>query len=99
MHGLLLARVRDLGDGRQLELGGITDAAEVAVAHGVDSAITPYSAAVDCGLVDDLQLLVEVNPAAATGALVAQDLARHEVVGSLHTDADVALISAVRKVN
>eukprot|EP00415_Alexandrium_ostenfeldii_P002158 UN2158 len=74
--GLLLTWVRDLGDHRQFHLRPRhADAPEVAVTHSEDAAIAPHGVClVELGLVDDLQTLVEVNPAAATGALVAEHL-------------------------
>mmetsp|Transcript_72745 Transcript_72745/g.206447 ORF Transcript_72745/g.206447 Transcript_72745/m.206447 type:complete len:255 (+) Transcript_72745:306-1070(+) len=103
LHGvqrLLLAWVGDLGDRRHLEVGRVADAAQVAVAHGVDAAVAPGLAGVaGRGLVHDLQLLVEVDPAAAAGALVAEDLLGHEVVRGLDADADVGLRRAPREVD
>ena len=46
-----------------------------------------------------LHVLVEVDPAAAAGALVAKGLRRHEVVRRLHADADVLLVHAVRQLD
>eukprot|EP00414_Alexandrium_minutum_P001597 CAMPEP_0113822170 /NCGR_PEP_ID=MMETSP0328-20130328/2107_1 /TAXON_ID=39455 /ORGANISM="Alexandrium minutum" /LENGTH=538 /DNA_ID=CAMNT_0000790107 /DNA_START=31 /DNA_END=1648 /DNA_ORIENTATION=+ /assembly_acc=CAM_ASM_000350 len=99
VQGLLLARVGDLRDGRHLEVRRVADATEVAIAHGENAALAPDGTAVHRRLVDHLEVLVEVDPAATAWALVAQDLLGHEVVGGLHADADVGLRGAVRELD
>mmetsp|Transcript_25978 Transcript_25978/g.77391 ORF Transcript_25978/g.77391 Transcript_25978/m.77391 type:complete len:442 (+) Transcript_25978:429-1754(+) len=100
--GLLLARVGDLRDGRDRPvvrlLARLLDAAVVAVADREEGAVGPDAAALG-GLLGDLHELVEVDPAAAAGALLAEGLVRHEVVGGLHADADVLLVRAVRQLD
>ena len=46
-------------------------------------------------LLGDLQVLVEVDPATATRALLGERLGGHEIVRGLHADADVDLLSPV----
>mmetsp|Transcript_22230 Transcript_22230/g.60751 ORF Transcript_22230/g.60751 Transcript_22230/m.60751 type:complete len:239 (-) Transcript_22230:637-1353(-) len=99
--GLLLTWVRDLGDHRQFHLlPRHADAPEVAVTHSEDTAIAPDGVVrLDLGLLDNLQALVEVNPTAATRALVAEHLLGHEIVGGLDTDADVLGVALVWQTN
>mmetsp|Transcript_60920 Transcript_60920/g.132144 ORF Transcript_60920/g.132144 Transcript_60920/m.132144 type:complete len:296 (+) Transcript_60920:438-1325(+) len=100
MQRLLLAGVGDLGDEWQGALQRVPDAAVVAVAHCKDTAIAPGLPDLSsCWLKGDLQKLVEVDPATATGALVAEHLCRHEVVGCLDTDADIRLVRSIRQID
>mmetsp|Transcript_97285 Transcript_97285/g.274254 ORF Transcript_97285/g.274254 Transcript_97285/m.274254 type:complete len:320 (+) Transcript_97285:320-1279(+) len=95
VQGLLLTGVRDLGHRRHLPVRGRAQAAVVAIAHREDRAVAPDGAV----LLRDLHVLVEVDPAAAARALVAQCLRRHEVVGGLDADADVLHVRLVRHLN
>ena len=92
--GLLLTGIGDLRDRWHLPFPGLPDASVVAVAHREDGAISPNTATLG-RLHSDLQVLVEVDPATPTRALVGQGVLGHEVVGGLHTDANVGLISSV----
>mmetsp|Transcript_18146 Transcript_18146/g.39964 ORF Transcript_18146/g.39964 Transcript_18146/m.39964 type:complete len:241 (-) Transcript_18146:729-1451(-) len=92
--GLLLSRVGDLRYRWHLPVARLADAAVVAIAHRVDRAVRP-DLATQTGLLGDLQVLVEVNPATSTWALVRESLGRHEIVGGLHTNADIDLISSI----
>mmetsp|Transcript_39719 Transcript_39719/g.102870 ORF Transcript_39719/g.102870 Transcript_39719/m.102870 type:complete len:320 (-) Transcript_39719:216-1175(-) len=95
VQGLLLTGVRDLGHRRHLPIRRGTQAAIVAVAHSEDGAVAPDRAV----LLRDLHVLVEVDPAAAARALVAEGLRGHEVVGGLDADADVLHVRLVRQLN
>mmetsp|Transcript_16543 Transcript_16543/g.36573 ORF Transcript_16543/g.36573 Transcript_16543/m.36573 type:complete len:211 (-) Transcript_16543:575-1207(-) len=84
--GLLLSRVGDLGDGLDLISEGL-----VAIPNGKDGSISPDLAV----LGHHLQLLVDMDPLATSGALVGQALSArllHEVVGSLNSDAHVRVV-------
>mmetsp|Transcript_44451 Transcript_44451/g.91895 ORF Transcript_44451/g.91895 Transcript_44451/m.91895 type:complete len:317 (-) Transcript_44451:400-1350(-) len=94
MVGLLLTGIGDLRDGWHLPFSGLPDASVVAVTNREDGAISPNTATLG-RLHRDLQVLVEVDPATPTRALVGQGVLGHEVVGGLHTDANVGLISSV----
>ena len=79
MIGLLLTGIGDLRDGWHLPFSGLPDASVVAVAYREDGAISPNAATLG-GLHRDLQVLVEVDPAASTRALVGQGVLGHEIV-------------------
>mmetsp|Transcript_33080 Transcript_33080/g.53230 ORF Transcript_33080/g.53230 Transcript_33080/m.53230 type:complete len:367 (+) Transcript_33080:249-1349(+) len=91
---LLLSRVRDLRHRGHLEVWRLTDAAQVAVTHRIDGAVTPHCSALS-GLLHHLQVLVEVDPATPTRALVRERALGHEVVRGLHADANVGLVRTV----
>mmetsp|Transcript_66740 Transcript_66740/g.145000 ORF Transcript_66740/g.145000 Transcript_66740/m.145000 type:complete len:254 (+) Transcript_66740:254-1015(+) len=97
---LLLARVRDFWDRRDGPVIGLLvrglDTAVVAVANGVNSGVALLVRAPNLALLRlDSQIHVHENPAAATWSLGTEGLLGHEIVGSLHTDADVLLVGLV----
>mmetsp|Transcript_57477 Transcript_57477/g.173793 ORF Transcript_57477/g.173793 Transcript_57477/m.173793 type:complete len:210 (-) Transcript_57477:558-1187(-) len=103
-HGLLLTRVRDLGDRRDRpvfwRLARLGDAARVAVADGVDPRVALVVGGPDVALARlHRQRHVHEDPAAAAGALLAEGLLGHEVVGGLDADADILLVCAVLQFN
>jgi len=90
---LFLTGVGNLGDGGDtsaiLPLVGSTDAAKVTVTDLVNVTVTPDLTV----LLGDLELLVDVDPATATGTLIGENLLG-QVIGALfdaHADVDVVL--------
>merc|ERR1712004_913176 len=78
-----------------LKIWRLANATKIAVANGIDRAVAPHASAL-CGLLHHLHVLVEVNPTAATWALVAQHLLGHEVVRRLDANAHIRHVWATR---
>mmetsp|Transcript_2763 Transcript_2763/g.6304 ORF Transcript_2763/g.6304 Transcript_2763/m.6304 type:complete len:340 (+) Transcript_2763:288-1307(+) len=83
MCRLLLTGVGDLGDRLYLIRKSL-----IAIPNSKDLPVAPDLAV----LGDHLQALVHMDPLAAAGSLVRKHLLRHEIIGRLHTNADVGLI-------
>jgi len=108
MECLLFTRIGDLRDGWQRPVGGIliavADAAIIAVTHGIDISSSVHLATTFIfgdirWLQGDLHVEVHVDPTATARSLVTEGLLRHEVIGSLHTHANVDEVSLIWQLN
>merc|ERR1712085_122015 len=98
VQGLFLARVGNLRDRRHLEVRWLADASKVTVAHSKDLPVGPHVSAL-CGLLHDLHVLVEVDPATSTWALVAEHALGHEIIRRFHANANVFDVCFLRQLD
>merc|ERR1719183_2632874 len=100
MHGLLLARVRDLRNWWHDPIAWVSDAAVIAISDRKKCSVRihfadtfPWS-----WLFGDLHILIEMNPTATTWTFFTECFCRHEIVRSLNANTHILAIRALRQI-